>query len=231
MIYKFEIENKLIKICFNKNSEKILPVVILNNYNDDGEKIFSKCKEINCKEFILVCISKLDWNSDMSPWSASKIYSNDLEFLGRADKYLKILLEQIIPKVNEFIKVKLEKQIKYYVIAGYSLAGLFAIYSSYKTNLFSKIVSCSGSFWFPNVVEFIQENKISSNIKQIYLSLGNKESKTKNMILKTVEKKTKKIENILNKQGIQILYEENEGNHFYNVNVRMSNGIKWILNY
>ena len=229
MVDNLEIENKLIKICYNNTNEKLLPVVILNNYNNDGEKIFDKCNEIGCKDFILVCISNLNWDDDMSPWFAPKIYKNDTDFLGKADEYLKILLEKIIPKVKEFVEINLEKQIEYYVIAGYSLAGLFALYSSYKTDLFSKIVSCSGSFWFPNFIEFVQKNKISTNIKQIYFSLGNRESKIRNKVLQTVEENTNEIEKFLSEQGIKTIYEENEGNHFQDADLRIAKGIKWIL--
>ena len=223
------IENKSIKICYNKTDEKILPVVILNNYSNDGEKIFDKCNEIGCKDFILVCISNLNWDDDMSPWYAPKINKNDTDFLGKADEYLKILLEKIIPKVKEFVEINLEKQIEYYVIAGYSLAGLFAVYSAYKTDLFNKILSCSGSFWFPNFIEFVQKNRISNNIKQIYFSLGNRESKARNKVLQTVEENTKKTEKFLREQGIKTIYEENEGNHFQSADLRIAKGIKWIL--
>ena len=176
-----------------------------------------------------MCISNLNWDDDMSPWYAPKINKNDTDFLGKADEYLKILLEKIIPKVKEFVEINLEKQIEYYVIAGYSLAGLFAVYTAYRTDLFNKIVSCSGSFWFPNFVEYVEKNRISTNIKQIYFSLGNRESKTKNKVLQTVEENTKKIEKFLREQGIKTIYEENEGNHFQNADLRMAKGIKWIL--
>lgn len=229
MIYEFKIENKIIKICCNKTDERMNPVVILNNYNDDGEKIFNKCNEIGCKNFILVCISNLNWNNELTPWKSSSINKNGTDFLGKADEYLKILLEEIIPKVEDFVEKNLEKKIEYYVIAGYSLAGLFAIYSAYKTDLFTKIISCSGSFWYPNFVEFIENNIISSNIKQVYLSLGNKESKTNNKVLQTVEENTLKIGKILNEKEIKILYEQNEGNHFQNPELRIAKGIKWSL--
>ena len=229
MVNNLAIDNKLIQIYYNENVKKMIPLVILNNYIDDGEKIFDKCNEIGCKDFILVSISNLNWDDDMSPWYAPRINKNDTDCLGKADEYLEILLEEIIPKVEDFVEKNLEKKIEYYVIAGYSLAGLFAIYSAYRTDLFTKIISCSGSFWYPNFVEFIENNIISSNVKQVYLSLGNKESKTNNKVLQTVEKNTVRIGKILNKIEIKTLYEQNEGNHFQNPELRIAKGIKWIL--
>ena len=63
----------------------------------------------------------------------------------------------------------------------------------------------------------------------MYLSLGNKESKTNNKVLQTVEKNTVRIGKILNKIEIKTLYEQNEGNHFQDADLRIAKGIKWIL--
>ena len=37
-------------------------------------------------------------------------------------------------------------------IAGYSLAGLFALYALYKTDAFTRVASMSGSLWFPGIM-------------------------------------------------------------------------------
>ena len=150
----------------------------------------------------------------MTPWFAPKLNNNDKASLGKADDYLKTLIEKIIPETKKYIEDELNVKISYYAIAGYSLGGLFAIYSAYKTNLFSRAASASGSFWYPNFIEFASKNTISENIDKIYFSLGNKESKVRNEVLATVEQNTKKLEQIYNLQGIKTIYEENDGNHF-----------------
>ena len=229
MVKELKIENKVIDIYYKEKSLKELPVVILNTYGKEGQEVWNKCLDIKCKDYILVSISNLNWNNEMTPWYSEKINEKGEEFLGKADEYIQIMLNEIIPKVKNYIERDLEVKIKYYIISGYSLAGLFAIYASYKTNIFSKIVSASGSLWFPKFVDFVKENKISSNVEKIYFSLGNKESKVKNQILASVEKNTKEIEEIYKKQGIKTIYEENEGNHFKDASLRLAKGIKWIL--
>ena len=229
MVKELKIENKVIDIYYKEKSLKELPVVILNIYGKEGQEVWNKCLDIKCKEYILVSISNLDWNNEMTPWYSEKINEKGEEFLGQADEYIQIMLNEIIPKVKNYIEKDLKLKIKYYIISGYSLAGLFAIYASYKTNIFSKIVSASGSLWFPKFVDFVKENKISSNVEKIYFSLGNKESKVKNQILANVEKNTKEIEEIYKKQGIKTIYVENEGNHFKDASLRLAKGIKWIL--
>ena len=80
-----------------------------------------------------------------------------------------------------------------------------------------------------SVEEFVKENNFSSDINKIYFSLRNRESKVKNQILSTVEKNTVELEKLYNSRGIQTVYEENQGNHFQDADLRMAKGIKWIL--
>ena len=71
--------------------------------------------------------------------------------------------------------------------------------------------------------------KLQAEVDKIYFSLGNKESKVKNKALATVQNNTKELEKLFDDKGIKTIYEENEGNHFQNADLRMAKGIKWIL--
>ena len=229
MVKEFTIKNKIINVYCKENTLKELPVVILNTFGNEGQEVFDKCIELKSKDYILVSISNLDWNNEMTPWYSKKINKYGEDFLGKADEYIQVLLNEIIPEIKKYIEENLNVKIKNYTIAGYSLAGLFAVYLSYKTDIFSKIVSASSSFWFPKFVDLVKENRISSTVEKIYFSLGNKESKVKNQILASVEENTKELEEIYQSKGIKTIYEENEGNHFKDASLRMAKGIKWIL--
>ena len=230
MIKELNINHKQVNIQYPKTDIKELPVVILHAYNkEEGTVVFEKCEKFHCANFILVSISNLDWNKEMTPWFAHKLNQHDEDFLGKADEYIEELTTEIIPKIEDYMKKELQKDITYYAIAGYSLGGLFAVYATYKTDIFKKVASASGSFWFPNFVEYIKENRMKSKVQSMYFSLGNKESKVRNQVLATVEEHTKAIENIYHSQGIETIYEENEGNHFHEADLRMAKGIKWIL--
>ena len=230
MIKELNINHKQVNIQYPKTDIKELPVVILHAYNkEEGRVVFEKCEKLHCPNFILVSISNLDWNKEMTPWFAHKLNQHDEDFLGKADEYIEELTTEIIPKIEDYMKKELQKDITYYAIAGYSLGGLFAVYATYKTDIFKKVASASGSFWFPNFVEYIKENRMKSKVQSMYFSLGNKESKVRNQVLATVEEHTKAIENIYHSQGIETIYEENEGNHFHEADLRMAKGIKWIL--
>ena len=223
---EFKLKNKIINVYLPNNAGKPLPLVILNTYNNEGKEVYEKCLKLNCPNFVLATISNLDWDNEMTPWKAPNLGKNEPDFKGQADIYLEELIKDIIPKIKENLK---DLKITDYILAGYSLAGLFAIYSAYKTDLFSKLVLASGSLWYPGFLDFVKTNNISKNIKQIYFSLGNKESKTRNEKVKVVEANTKEIQKLFQNQNIKTIYEENEGNHFKDATLRMAKGIKWIL--
>ena len=224
-----ELNNRIINIIYDDVPKTIkLPIVILNSYDEDGQDIWDKTKQLTNEDYVLVTISNIDWNREMSPWHMDKLFKGEDDYLGDADKYLLTLTNTIIPKIEEFLN-ELDIKIKNYTLAGYSLAGLFAIYSIYKTDIFSNIISCSGSLWYPNFIDYIKDNDMKVIPNKIYFSLGNKESKTRNELMSTVEEKTKHIKDYYQSKNIETIYEENEGNHFQDISLRIAKGIRWIL--
>ena len=63
----------------------------------------------------------------------------------------------------------------------------------------------------------------------IYLSLGDREARTKNEILRTVEDRTREIAGYFGENGIDTVFELNKGNHFQQGALRTAKGIRWIL--
>ena len=49
-------------------------------------------------------------------------------------------------------------------LAGYSLAGLFALYALYQTDVFARAASMSGSFWFEGIMEYVCSHEMSANL-------------------------------------------------------------------
>lgn len=219
------INNKIIKIYIPNNINNI-PIILLNSYESYSDNIINKCIKNSTKPFILVEISNINWNSELSPWYYK---DNNTIYEGNANIYLNELTNIILPTINNYLK-KLHINITYCSLIGYSLAGLFALYASYNTNIFTSIGSISGSLWYPGIINYIKNNNINSNIKNIYFSLGNKENNIKNSIMSKVRDNTIIIEQYINNLNINTIYEENEGNHFNNPDIRIYKAIKWILN-
>ena len=225
---EFNINHKIINVFCDDTEIKELPVIILNTFHDESEVVWKKCHELGTNAFILVSIANMSWNNDLTPWECPPLYKGDSKCLGYADDYLKEIENNILPKVEEYVINTLHKKITYYGLVGYSLGGLFAFYSGFKTDKFQRIASVSGSLWYPNLVEYVKSNTLSNHIDKIYFSLGNKEKNSKIQILSLVEEKTKEIYEYVSK-SIDSIYEENEGNHFKDGTLRTAKGIKWIL--
>ena len=186
--------------------------------------MFEKCLEIGCANFTLAAIGGLNWNSDLSPWETPKIRNNRYSF-GGADEYISQLTGKIMPEILS----KLPCTPEFTAVAGYSLAGLFALYAAYKTDVFSRIASVSGSLWFPGFTEFAQSHDFVKNPDCIYLSLGDAEAKTRDKNLAAVQKNTELIAGLYKSRGIETIFELNCGNHYTDTIGRTAKGIKKII--
>lgn len=231
MVIQTMSNDKRVTIYYNeKNESEKLPVIIMHIYQEDSGGIWNKANKLTKKDFILVTISNINWNKEMTPWYMKTNWNQEDTYDGKADEYIQLLTTKIVPKIASIIENEINKQVERYIIAGYSLAGLFSVYSLYKTNLFTDAICCSGSLWYPNIQEFIENHDFMKLPNKIYFSLGDKESKTKNELLATVEEKTIIIDQYFKKKNIKTKFELNEGNHFQNIEERIAKGIAWILN-
>ena len=208
---------------YSQGDSEVKSLVICNGMKDDGKAIFRRCQELDCHDFILAHIAIDDWNRDLSPWPAPPVFGKQ-PFAGKADDHLKQLKEDIVPFILEHTAEKISSV----YLAGYSLAGLFALYSAFNCELFDGIASVSGSLWYPDLDDYIRTHEISDRIKKIYFSLGDKENKTKNPLMATVADKTEMISQLLGER-IETIYEINEGDHFKDPDLRVAKGIKWLL--
>lgn len=202
-----------------------IPSIYLNTYSDEGQKIYEAAQAVGCPPFNLVTVSDLAWSHDMAPWDSPAAFKNGESFTGGADDYLRLLVEEIIPRAEK----ELAGPPAWRGIAGYSLAGLFALYAIYRTDMFSRVGCMSGSLWFPGFKEYIFSHEPKSRPDCIYFSLGDKEAKTRNPILKTVQENTEEIQTFYQNKGIDTVFQLNPGNHFVQRIERTIAGIQWLL--
>ena len=222
-----QIEDKHITIICDSDKDE-LPAVIVNSFQNEAEELYAECVKAGVNDFILISVSNINWNDDMSPWYMDPLFKREDPYLGKADEYLDLLVNRIVPETERYISDTLHKKIAYYAIAGYSLAGLFALYAAYRTDLFRRVMSASGSMWYPGFLEYVEEHEIAKNVDRIYFSLGNRESDTKHELMCKVEDHTVRICEHLSRSA-DAFYEENEGNHFKDPLSRMAKGIRYIL--
>ena len=165
-------------------------------------------------DFQMIAFQIKDWNKELSPWKAPAVFGNQDFGDGAADT-----LREIIRHC--------EDRTKTYYIGGYSLAGLFSLWAAYQTDLFQGVAAASPSVWFPGFTEYMQEQAIQSH--QVYLSLGDREEKTRNAVMATVGDRIRMADELLRKQGVNCILEWNQGNHFREADKRTANAFLWLL--
>ncbi len=202
------------------------PLVILNSYSGDGSSVIAGIREIREDVDInLLNIGNLEWFHDMTPWPSPPTSKHDVPGTGGADAYITLLTTKIIPEA----KRRVNGTPVHTCIAGYSLAGLFALYVAYQCDEFDLVASMSGSFWYPGFRDHVLSHSMRKNPERVYISLGDAEARTRNPVLKTVQENTEAIVTHLEGHGMDITYELNPGNHFRDADARIAKGILAVL--
>ena len=213
------------EISLYLSDKRDCPLIVLNTFEGGGAQVLAEARKLGGGDFSLLSVGGLDWNRDMSPWECAPVMAQDEGYAGGADSYLSLLLEEILP---EGLK-RLPESPSWIGIAGYSLAGLFALYALYRTDIFARAASMSGSLWFPGFGDFVRSHDMKRAPEKLYLSLGDKEAKTRNPYLKTVQENTEAAVQLYRDMGLDVTWELNPGNHFRDAELRSAKGILGIL--
>ena len=172
-------------------------------------------RKSSTREFCLIAYRITDWGHDLSPWKAPAVFGREDFGDGAADTLSRILAYCDDPS-------------KTFFLGGYSLAGLFALWAACRTDVFRGIAAASPSVWFPGFTDFLKAQKVQST--HVYLSLGDREEKTRNPVMATVGNRIRETQELLVKQGVSCTLEWNEGNHFRDSDKRTAMGFAWLLN-
>lgn len=165
--------------------------------------------------FHLITVKVDSWNNDLSPWKAPIVFGNE-DFGGCADN----MLQKILALTGDRDKT--------YYIGGYSLAGLFSLWAAYQTDVFSGVAAASPSVWFPGFTEYVKSNEIHTG--RVYLSLGDREEKTRNPMMSKVGDSIREIYDWYTAKGVNCCLEWNKGNHFKEPDLRTAKAFAWIKN-
>lgn len=213
------------RVCVYHLAQGSVPLVYSIDYHENGQLLLDACQQMDCNGFNLVTISGLHWNQELSPWPIETVVSRDDRFTGGAPELLPLLTGEVVPQVERL----LDAPPTWRCLAGYSLGGLFAVWTAFQTDLFTRILSASGSMWFPGWLEYAHEHQLAAPLQGIYLSVGDKESTSRNAVLQTVGERTQALAQLMADRGIPTTFQLNPGNHFKNPPLRVVKGIKWLL--
>ncbi len=188
------------------------------------EKEVSYIRELTAnRNFCLKAVKVNDWDKDLSPWPAPAVFGDD-DFGNGARETLEFLMREVIPDSDG----SFASERKIY-IGGYSLAGLFALWAGYQTDRFSGIAAASPSIWFPDFTEYMRKNTLRSDA--VYLSLGDREEKTRHPLMSQVGNAIRSSYELLKESGTDCVLEWNKGNHFKNPDLRTAKAFAWLMNH
>ena len=173
--------------------------------------------------FLFAAIPVESWNDALSPWEAPAVWGTQ-GFGGNAADTLRFLTEQVIPTLKQ--QFHLPKNVKI-ILGGYSLAGLFALWASTQTALFSGVAAASPSVWFPGWMEFEQQHPMQT--QHIYLSLGDREEHTRNAAMAAVGDNIRALHRELVERGKDCTLEWNNGGHFKDTDLRTARAFRWAM--
>lgn len=195
--------------------------VYVNLCYGEGRKLYQEILKRSHPDLNLVGVSGLDWARDMAPWEYPALTDSTSPCLGGAESYLKTLTQEIVPSVESQMGFTPVKRI----ICGYSLGGMFALWTLYRTPLFDMAGSFSGSLWLPPFADFIASHELLKVPERVYLSLGDREKLSSLPQLQCVERRTAELQRRYLDMGISCAFELNQGGHELNPEWRAARGI------
>jgi predicted alpha/beta superfamily hydrolase len=166
-------------------------------------------------DFQLIAVKVNSWNQDLSPWQAPAVFGKE-DFGSGAAEMLQFILEQC------------RDRSKTYYLGGYSLAGLFSLWAAYQTDRFAGAAAASPSIWFPDFLQYMREHDIRT--ESVYLSLGDREEKTRNPVMAAVGDCIREGYELLKQKGVRTTLEWNPGNHFKDAGIRTAKAFAWVMN-
>ena len=176
----------------------------------------ARIREEAGEDFRLLTFRVQSWNHDLSPWQAPAVWGEEGFGDGAADT------------LREILKVCTDRSKTYY-IGGYSLAGLFALWAVYQTDAFAGAAAASPSVWFPGFTDWMKERRPECGA--VYLSLGDREERTRNPVMATVGDQIRAAYALLQEQGVDCTLEWNRGNHFRDNDIRTAKAFAWLIRH
>lgn len=172
--------------------------------------------------FLLAAFEVENWDDELSPWPAPAVYGDE-EFGGAAQDTLDCVLDELIPAVEARWPAR---EARRWLLGGYSLAGLFALWASARTDRFSGVAAVSPSVWYPGWLDYARRQPPRAG--RIYLSLGDREEHARNPVMARVGDAIREQYAMLEGRADCTL-EWNPGNHFREPELRVAKGFAWLL--
>ena len=180
------------------------------------------------EETILLFLSSKNRLLEYTPWKEKALNPKFEDFGGGGDEYLEFLEKEFLSWAQIQYKIDRAKQ----GILGYSLSGLIAVYGATKRQgeVFKKVASLCGSFWYPNWIAYLEQNLPSG--KQFYVYYGIKEGLgKKERLSKAPDYAKKTIQIIRSGKENEVIVAYDEGGHHAFIKERFYKALIWMTKW
>lgn len=194
------------------------PVVYLI---DSPEHPFDTSSLTQGWSYTLVTVPISAWGDALTPWPADGLYREEPDFGGHAATTLEELLEETVPDLEATWGLSPSMR----AICGYSLGGLFSLYAFTHCDVFVGCGCLSGSVWYEGWVDYLRERELDLTDRFAYLSVGTKEKRGGNPLMRTVQRCMEACADILQEDGCEVQYVTGPGNHLQYIPERYDAGL------
>ena len=163
--------------------------------------------------FVLAAFQVFDWDLDLTPWHDDAI-NRKPEVGTMTGNTLNYVTESLLSALEA------EYGILPVILGGYSLGGLFALWSSMQTDRFAAIAAASPSLWIRDWLDYAKNNPVKAS--KVYLSLGDREEHVKNHAIKRVG-------DCVRAGNENCTLEWNQGGHFQDGDIRLASAFTWCI--
>ena len=172
--------------------------------------------------FVLAAFQIFDWDLDLTPWHDDAI-NRSPEVGSKTGETLRYVTESLLPALEaEYGKLPV-------ILGGYSLGGLFALWSSMQTDRFAAVAAASPSLWIRDWMDFAKQHPVKTG--KVYLSLGDQEEHVKNRFIARVGDSVRGEYELLQAQlgSDNCTLVWNAGGHFQDGDKRLAAAFSWCI--
>lgn len=172
--------------------------------------------------FVLAAFEIRDWDRELTPWPDPAVSTDPLTGHLAIDT-LSYVSEDLLPCLDErFGHLP-------HILGGYSLGGLFSLWSACNTKLFTAVAACSPSVWIRDWNIYASSHPIQAGF--VYLSLGDREEYTRDKAISRVGDCIRQyyasLEHSSEVTATTLVWHK--GGHFDNPAGRTALGFAWAL--
>ena len=208
-------------------SDAINPKYILIQTLGNHERgIFDRTTELIAEScgvpFVLAAFQVFDWDLDLTPWHDDAI-DRKAEVGTKTGETLGYVTESLLPALEaDYGKLPV-------ILGGYSLGGLFALWSSMQTDRFSAVAAASPSLWIKDWLDYAKDRPVKAG--KVYLSLGDQEEHVKNRAIARVGDSVRGeyglLQTQLGRENCTLVW--NPGGHFQDGDKRLASAFSWCI--